>query len=385
MRFALVSPYVGPNDGQGIVNAAIVAEALRRGHEVLVLAERAVLPAGAGRLQCEELPPPSWLPSRLLRDQLLALRTRSGLRRLAGACDAVLANGFVSWAPADVNLVHFVHATWVRSPWHPWRLRRDGRAAYALAYNRLNVALERDAFRRARRLVAVSGQVRDDLLAAGIPAERISVIGNGVDVAAFRPGPAERARFGLPAGVPVALFAGDLRLPRKNLDTLLAALPGVPGLHLAVAGRHAGTGHPESARRLGIADRVHFLGFVRDMPALMRSVDLLAFPSRYEPCGLVVLEALASGLPVVTTRAAGAAELLAGEAGTILEDSEDVGTLAAALRRLAGLGAARRAELGREARALAERHAWPSVARRHVDLLEASARARAGTPADAAA
>jgi glycosyltransferase involved in cell wall biosynthesis len=109
----------------------------------------------------------------------------------------------------------------------------------------------------------------------------------------------------------------------------------------------------------------------------MRSVSLLAFPSRYEPCGLVVLEALASGLPVVTTRAAGAAEMLAGEAGTLLEDSEDRDGMAAALRRLAGLGEDHRAELGRAARALAERYAWPQVARHHVDLLEASARSGA--------
>jgi glycosyltransferase involved in cell wall biosynthesis len=372
MRFAIISPFIGPNDGQGRVNAAIVAEALRRGHEVLVLAEHAAIePDPLGRLHCLDVPPPAWLPSRLLRDQFLAVQTWAHLCRRANRCDAVLANGFTSWARTDVNLVHFVHAAWARSPYHPWHFRPGARAAYALAYNRLNIVLERIAFRHARRVVAISDGVRQELVSAGVPADRISIVTNGVDTAEFHPGPAQRSRFGLPHGVPIALFAGDLRSPRKNLDTVLRAMPTVPGLHLAVAGRQEGSLYPDLARALGVAERVHFLGFCSDMPALMRSVTLLAFPSRYEPCGLVLLEALASGLPVLTTRNAGAAELMADDVGIVLEDSEDCDAMAAALRHLAQLSGPSRGALARRARALAERHSWSRVAQSHVDLLEA--------------
>ena len=209
----------------------------------------------------------------------------------------------------------------------------------------------------------------------GVPAASITVITNGVDADEFRPGPPERDRFGLPQGVPVALFAGDLKSSRKNLDTVLRAQAAVPGLHLAVAGRAEDTPYPAAARQLGIADRVHFIGFQRDMPALMRSVDLLLFPSRYEPFGLVLLEALATGLPVVTARSAGASQILTPEVGVVLQDSDDHAMLARTVTELLGDDARRRAMSAR-ARDLARTHSWASMARRYVDLLQDAAQER---------
>lgn len=376
MKLGIVTPRLAAHEGQGRVNLEIAAEALRQGHEVVVFSEsvEAAL-VGQPGVHPVLLRPPAWLPTRFVRDQLLAVRSYAALRNARGGCDALLANGFVTWAPCDVNAVHFVHGSWVRSRYHPWQLRRDARALYARAYNGLNAALEVAAFRRSERVVAVSESVRRDLLRLGVPAACVSTITNGVNAAEFHPGPAERARFGLPEGVPVALFAGDLRTPRKNLDTVLASLPDVPGLHLAVAGRHEGTPYPALAQTHGIADRVHFIGFQRDMPALMRSADMLVFPSRYEACSLVLLEALASGLPVVTAESAGGAELVAPDVGTVLADSENQGALAAALRDLTEHPSRRRA-MGRMGRALAERHSWPSMARRYLDLLQESVLAR---------
>ena len=81
----------------------------------------------------------------------------------------LLANGFVTWAPCDVNVVHFVHSAWVRSAYHPWRLKRDVRSLYAKSYNSLNAALEKIALRRSARIVAVSDSVRHDLIRIGVP------------------------------------------------------------------------------------------------------------------------------------------------------------------------------------------------------------------------
>ena len=142
----------------------------------------------------------------------------------------------------------------------------------------------------------------------------------------------------------------------------------VPDLHLAVAGREAGTPYPKLVQTLGIADRVHFLGFRRDMPALMRTADLFVFPSRYEACSLVLLEALASGVPVVTGRSAGGSELIGPEVGIVLQDCNDVQALAATLRSLVE-DDHRRQAMGHHARALAERHSWATMARRYVDFL----------------
>jgi glycosyltransferase involved in cell wall biosynthesis len=369
LRLGIVAPKIGFNDGQGRVNREIAAEALRQGHEVLLFTEEVDEDmAKQPGLKPVVAPPPSWLPSRLLRDQMFALRAYRQVKRPENRCDALLANGFTTWAPSDVNAVHFVHDSWKNSSWHPWRVKRDARSLYALTYNQLNAQLEKDAFRRSRRVVAISEKVKQDLIHIGVPEERICTILNGVDSQEFHPGPPERERFGLPMGVKIALFAGDLRSPRKNLDTLLQAQALVPDLHVAVAGREAGTPYPDLARKLGTADRVHFLGFQKDMPALMRSVDILAFLSRYEPCGLVLLEALASGLPVITARSTGGADFITPDVGIVLQDSEDVAGLAGAIQSLFA-DAVRYAAMSRAACQAAQRHTWQDMACRYIDLL----------------
>ena len=112
----------------------------------------------------------------------------------------------------------------------------------------------------------------------------------------------------------------------------------------------------------------------------MRACDLFVFPTRYEPFGLVILEALASGLPVVTSAVAGAAELLTPACGIALADPEDAARLADAVRRLLAdrpaLGRMRRA-----ARAVAERHRWGSMAGQYLQLFRefAATAARPGS------
>ena len=155
--------------------------------------------------------------------------------------------------------------------------------------------------------------------------------------------------------------------PRKNLDTVLRALPGVAGLHLAVVGTVAGSPYPALARSLGVAERVHFLDFRADIAALMRCADLFVFPSRYEPFGIVVLEAMNAGLPVITARAVGAADLVTPACGVVLAEADDVEGLTAALRRLAA-DPALRACMGRHARAAAEEHTWVRMAESYVSL-----------------
>ena len=380
LRIGIVTRRVGFNDGQGRVNLEIAAEALRQGHEVRLYCEHAdqrMIRAGA---VADLVLPPPFLPTRMVRDQLFALRTRWRLSGGAGRCDAVLACGFSTWAPADVNAVHFVHRSWLRSPYHPWRLHRSPRSLYTRVFSEVNRHMERSAFGRSGAIVAVSDKVRRELIEAGVPPGRISTIVNGVDAEEFHPGPAGRGPFGLPENVPLALFAGDLKTPRKNLDTVLRALAEVPDLHLAVAGRHEGTPWPAMAHELGVAARVHFLGFQTDMPALMRAVDLFAFPSRYEACSLVLLEALASGLPVVTAESAGGAELIGPGVGVVLANSDDVGALAAALRDLLA-APGRRHAMAAAARQLALAHSWPVMARQYLDLLQRAAARRASVAA----
>jgi glycosyltransferase involved in cell wall biosynthesis len=318
------------------------------------------------------------LPGRLLRYQSFALRAARWLAKHRGELDLVHVNGFTAWTRADVNSVHFVHRGFLRSGFYPFRLGLSPHSSYQTVFNTWNAWLERWAFRRSRVIVPVSHKVADEVMAHGIDASRVHVIHNGVDIEEFKPGTSERATFGLPGGESsdgapsqpfMLMFAGDIQVSRKNLDTVLVALEHLPDhVHLAVAA-NLSEGNPYAARvaAAGLESRVHFLGMTKKMPALMRSVDAFVFPSRYEAMSLVLLEALASGLPVITARTAGGAEVIDASSGVVLDDPNDVAGLAAAITQLIGDPERTRA-MGRAARQAALELGWKSMGERYLAL-----------------
>jgi glycosyltransferase involved in cell wall biosynthesis len=103
------------------------------------------------------------------------------------------------------------------------------------------------------------------------------------------------------------------------------------------------------------------------MPVLMHSVDAFVFPSRYEAMSLSLLEAMAAGLPVVTARTAGGAEIITPECGIVLDDPDDPQTLARAIAQLAGDDPARRA-MGEAASELATGFGWARMAAQYIAL-----------------
>lgn len=370
MRILIVTHVLAKNDGQGRVNYEIARAALAAGHSVTMLASH-VAPelmrySGARFVQMSG----GRLPSRLLQYQVFALRTGAWIRAHRHEFDVVHVNGFITWARPDVNSVHFVHDGWYRCGFYPYRLFADFYNAYQVIYTRLNAWLEVRAFRQAQVVVPVSEKVRSEVLALGIDAGQVDVIHNGVDVEEFAPGPSQRARFRLPEAPFMLLFAGDLRVSRKNLDTVLHALVMTsPDVHLVVAGRVQGSPFPALAEQLGLTQRVHFTDFVADMPVLMRSVDAFVFPSRYEAMSLALLEALAAALPVVTAKTAGGAEVIGPECGIVLDDPEDACGLAGAIDSLAA-DRARARQMGEAARALAKTLGWDTMGQRYLSLYE---------------
>ena len=372
MKIAIVTHKFVPGDGQGRVNSEVARQALRAGHHLTLIATEVAdeYQAHPG-VTWVRVPVAGW-PTALLQNQVFAARSAQWINAHREEFDVLQVNGFTTWAGADVNAVHFVHSAWLRSSVHSFRLRRDLYGVYQGIYTALNARLERRAFAGAKVVVAVSEQIRHELLQIGVPDEKIRVVVNGVDTAEFRPGEGQRRDLGLPAGMPLALFAGDIRTPRKNLDTVLKALAHAPGIHLAVAGETAGSPYPALSAALGLASRVHFLGFRRDIPDLMRAADLFVFPSRYEACSLVLLEALASGLPVITARTAGGSEIVTEDCGVVLPDPDDAAALADALCRMTG-NPAQMAASGRAARAVAENHTWTKMASDYMNIFTAIA------------
>jgi len=367
MRIAIVTHNVIRGDGQGRVNYEFARYLLRHGAEVTLFADRVdadLLDSGATWIRVH----PGFGSIDLLKVwRFRRLADRAVGPRL-GAFDAVVACGVVLAVPHYLNVAHFVHGTWLASPYHASKVRRGVGAAYQWVYTRLNAAWERKVFDQARIVGAVSAMVRDELVEIGVEPDRIRILGNGVDTIEFAPGDADRAALGLPEDVPIALFVGDVQSPIKNLDTVLKAMVRVSRLHLAVAG-HIGTSpYPGMAARLGIDDRTHFLDFRSDIAELMRAADFFVLVSRRDSCPLVVLEALSSGLPVVTAKTVGNYDLVAGRAGFVVESPDDLDALVDAMRVLA-TDQRKRASFAAEARRVGLENAWDGMSRRYYDVV----------------
>ena len=376
MRIALITHEFEPRSGQGRVNYELARHMLGRGVDVVLVADQvdpALLRLGA-----------NWVKVHPRRQELNLLKVWDFARLASVAVDSVRrevdivhGNGFVLDRPHEINTSNFVHGAWwrsaARSPRRPHTLLQ----AYHALHTVLNTRWERRAYRKAELVVAVSDLVRHELASIGVPQDRIRVVLNGVNLEEFRPGEGDRRALGLPEGVPLALFVGEIQSRRKNLDTLLRALVRVPALHLAVTGAVRRSPYPRLASLLGVDRRVHFMGHRDDVPEMMRAADVFVLPSRYEPLGLVLLEALASGLPVVTAATVGAAELVNEDCGIVLSDPNDAGALGAALTSIVNDGEAR-LRIRTAARKVAEQHSWERTAEQYLALYRTVAASRPG-------
>jgi len=196
---------------------------------------------------------------------------------------------------------------------------------------------------RASRLVAVSHAARDYLCGLGVAATRIRVIYNGVDSECFRPREATGAvhrELGLPDGSPLVLAVGQIIL-RKGWPILFDAFEQVlasePQARLLVVGERY-SDKPETValeqnlrRRANgppLAGKVVFLGARDDMPRLMNEAAALVHAAMQEPLGRVLLEAAASGLPVVATDAGGTREIFLTDRHALLAPPQDATALA---------------------------------------------------------
>ena len=254
-----------------------------------------------------------------------------------------------------------------------FRTRRTWKRYPFLALERLAYAME-DA-------VIVVSEAQAAFLedAERLPRRKMVVIGHGID-AGFAPAlrPLERRVPGLPTFDPLLGAVGRLS-PEKGHGVLLKALPGIfaafPHAGLVLAGDGPSRAElEEESRRLGIAERVAFLGFRRDVPALLGAIDLFVQPSIYEGFGISLLEAMAAGLPIVASRVGGIPEVVEDGVTGLLVAPENPFALAAAIERLLrDRDEARR--LGEAAaRRVRERHSLQSAAAKidalYRDILE---------------
>lgn len=289
--------------------APLAGEARREGVVTKVFAMR-------GKLDFRQVP---GIASYLKKEQIDIVHTHGVRANLIGR----LAAG-VAGTPHVVTTVHSVLALDYTRRLDRW----------------INQFCEWSTRRWTEKFIAVSCGLAGELLASGLPAEKVTVIYNGLDLSFFKQGAGEkiRAEFGLEPGQPVVGVVARLH-PVKGHEFFLQAVKEVSNEFPAARFYIVGCGTHRSAlevlaARLGIRDVVVFTGFRQDIGDIMAALDVLAVPSLSEGFGLTAVEAMAIGIPVLATRVGGLPEIITDGENGLLVPPKDPAALAERLRFL---------------------------------------------------
>jgi UDP-glucose:(heptosyl)LPS alpha-1,3-glucosyltransferase len=296
----------------------LAAGVVAKGHEVRLFAS-------------EDWPPDEWSfgpITRVASDSATAFADEIEKRALRSECRVLMSLERI-WRCDIYRAGDGVHRAW---------LERRGKIAgrwqkLSRVLNRKHaatLALEKSLFEGgADRIIANSRMVRDEIVHLyGFPSEKIDLVPNGVPVDAFRHDEERRAKMretlSLKSEDVAVLFAGS-GWERKGLRFAIEAMEqSGPEVRLLVAGR--------GDERRFKSRRAQFLGVVQDMPALYGAADIFLLPTIYDPFSNACLEALAAGLPVITTRANGFSESIEnGLHGSVIDDPQDVSAICEAL------------------------------------------------------
>lgn len=347
MRLAINYRRVDPDRGGAETYVVDLCRSLvEAGHSVDLYAESwrvGVLPA---EVRCVRVEAPGGTRARQVLN--FARNSEAALKKAEHDCtvgfintwhhDVIIPQGGVSRASVDANSKRF-----------PWVWQR-GVYRFAKAANPKSWtvhAIEQRQYDpdRHAHVVAVSNMVREHLIQYhNVHAQRIHLIPNAIDVNRLSvdyPGAVRcgfRNRLGLVPGDLVGLFVAH-NFALKGLGPLLQALArrrslnaNARPIYLLVCGGGAIAPYRRMVARLGLRDVVHLLGFLPDVREAFWSADFFVLPSYYDPCSLVVFEALACGLPVITTSCNGAGELITdGREGYVVTSPNAIGELATAL------------------------------------------------------
>ncbi len=379
MKIAMVSEHANPlaivggvdAGGQNVHLAALASSLVERGHEVSVFSRRddpslpAVVTADEGYV-VEHVPagPPTEIPKDELLSYMPAFADYLAARWAADRYDLAHAHFWMSGvasvaaaATAGLPVLQTFHALGTVK-----RRQQGARDTSPLS----RISSEKQLCSTVDHIIATCRDEVDELRALGANTHRVSVVPCGVDVHAFVPTPA-------PASRRARLLVVGRLVERKGVGNVIEALAELPGAELVIAGgptRDTLQVDPEVrrlralARRHGVADRVTFVGRVQraEVPRLIRSADIVVAVPWYEPFGIVPLEAMACGRPVVGSAVGGLLDtVVPGETGELVPPRRP-DLLANALRDLLA-DPARRKRYGRAGLARASQvYRWERVA-----------------------
>lgn len=296
---------------------------------------------------------------------LFAIQNTSRFKSLRSEYDIIHTNGADS-NYQDIVTAHSCHRAWVDQ-----YNSEKGRAFSLRPADWAVLAIEKNNYgnRNYKKIIAISEGVKREIVHYyNVPPEDIVVIPNGVDLEEFKPDMVAReqirTRLKINENELILLFS-SYEFHRKGLRFVIEALQKLPGnVKLLVIGKDNPVPYIKLAAELGVKDRIIFTGFVESINSYFAASDIFVFPTTYEPFGLVITEAMASGLPVITSKTAGAAELMTdGHDGLLLNAPHDAGEISDRINLLVEDEALRK-RMGKNARTTAEKYSWDENARR---------------------
>jgi glycosyltransferase involved in cell wall biosynthesis len=368
--------------GMDRANHALAKYLAERGSETHLVAYRIADDlAGYPNVFFHRVPKP--LNSYFLASPILARAGRKWALRIAARGGRVVVNGGNCVWP-DINWAHHLHVSYkpqvTASPL--WKLKAE------LSF-RNAAATDRKAFGVARVVISNSNRTRDELIRdLGVSEKRVHTVYLGIDGEVFRPRShserdAIRASLGWQPDTAMLVFVGALGDRRKGFDTLFSAWQKLcASTEWSAVLFVIGTGAElpawkARASAAGLASRVNFMGFCKDLPAVMAASDALISPTRYEGYGLAIQEAVCCGLPAIVSRAAPVTERIGdGLEALMLPDPENVEDLVDRIR----LWHSRREDFAAAAAIVSAKlrqHSWADMASEFVEIVE---RAGCGVP-----
>ena len=272
----------------------------------------------------------------------------------------------------DIVTMHSCHKAWINY-YKSWSFTRKLRGV-ADPVTFVALSVERKVLEKAsKKIIAVSEGVKREILENyNVPAEKIDVIPNGVDLEEFKPDVEKRKRIRMKYridGNEIVLMFSGYEFKRKGLRYIIEALPKVKeNVKLLVVGRDNLRGYQELASKLGVLDKIIFAGFVPEIADYYAASDIFVFPTAYEAFSLATLEAAASSLPILATKVNGTEELIdEGYNGFFIKrEPEDIAEKINILIEDDEL----RRRMSKNVRKTAEKYPWDEVAKRTLKVYE---------------
>jgi len=279
----------------------------------------------------------------------------------------------------DIYTAHSCHRAWldiIRN--RELNLIEKAKKSYFNPLHLLVLQIEEHSVKRAKKIISVSLAVKREIVKYyHIPEEKISVIPNGVDIEKFNPENKKifrkkiRDKHDIKEEDIVLIFPAH-EFKRKGLFQIIEAFKILKkdNLHLLVIGRDDPAPFFKLVCNSGLKNKIIFTGEITGIEMYYAASDILIFPTSYEPFGLVILEAMASGIPVIVSQEAGAAELIRDEInGIVLKNNEDSEKLVKEIRFIVN-NSKKFKEIGEEARKTAENYSWDNIASKTFSLYE---------------